>query len=252
MNITHTLFRRKKKGFSTILGTLIFVGVMFSAIIPMQLVMQQADIVFKQELKEIESIDDERDREDCEVYAFPTSTMSSSMNVTVNNRCELDITIVRVWINETYYPVNVVVPVGCLINVGSFDLSPIPGSSYFIEVVTIKGNVFDCESGIIYYSESGWEYEYLAINVLISKQRGVKKFKVIITLISNSTIIYEDTNIKNPKSGTVLVSYDVTAYGPTSFQVDIYKAKKKDWTLFYTEVVTITWPSGPAVVWVYA
>jgi hypothetical protein len=252
VSITHTMSRRKKKGFSTILGTLIFIGILFSAIIPMQLVMQQADIVLKQELNEIESIDEERDSEDCEVYAYPTSTISSSLNVSVRNRCELDINIIRVWINETYYPVNVVVPVGCLINIGSFELEPISGSSYFIEVVTSKGNVYDCESGIIYFGEAGWEYEYLAINTLITSQKGVKKFKIIITLISNSTIIYEDTNIKNPKSGTVLISYDVTPYGPTSFQVDLYKAKKKDWTLFHTETVTIVWPSGPAVVWVYA
>ena len=39
-----------KKGIATILGTLIFVGIVFSAYIPMVLMMKQADIIYEQEI----------------------------------------------------------------------------------------------------------------------------------------------------------------------------------------------------------
>ena len=42
-----------RNGVSTILGTIIFIGVLFSAIIPMQLVMKQADNIALQKIHEI-------------------------------------------------------------------------------------------------------------------------------------------------------------------------------------------------------
>jgi len=135
--------------------------------------------------------------------------------------------------------------------IGSYDVSPSNGSEYYIKAVSERGNVYECESGIIYYGDTGWEYEYLGINILIESQKKIKKFRVVIEL-SNSTVIYDETNIKPPKSGSVLKTYDVTGYGPVEYHVEIYKAKKKDWILLSEKDVEITWPSGPPVVWVYA
>ena len=50
MHTKNTLYL--KKGVSTILGTLIFMGIIFSAYIPMTLVMKQADNIYEQEIHE--------------------------------------------------------------------------------------------------------------------------------------------------------------------------------------------------------
>ena len=242
---------RKQRGVSTILGTIIFIGIMFTSIIPMMLVMKQADTVYTRKILEVERLDDERGRENIEVYAFPIGETSSNLNVTVKNRCELVVTIVRIWINESYYEVNSNIPTMNTKVIGSYDMSPSNGSEYYIKAVSERGNVYECESGIIYYGDTGWEYEYLGINILIESQKKIKKFRVVIEL-SNSTVIYDETNIKPPKSGSVLKTYDVTGYGPVEYHVEIYKAKKKDWILLSEKDVEITWPSGPPVVWVYA
>ena len=57
LHITRTTYHRK--GVSTILGTLIFIGILFSAVIPMMLTMKQADIIMEQEKLELQRIDDE-------------------------------------------------------------------------------------------------------------------------------------------------------------------------------------------------
>ncbi len=44
----HTMYR-KKRGVSTILGTLIFVGIIFSAYVPMTLVMKQVDNIYERD-----------------------------------------------------------------------------------------------------------------------------------------------------------------------------------------------------------
>jgi len=50
----------KRKAVSTILGVLIFIGVMFSAIVPMQLTMKQADIHAQKILNEESRKDEEK------------------------------------------------------------------------------------------------------------------------------------------------------------------------------------------------
>lgn len=251
MRITNIMFSKRRRGVSTLLGTMIFIGILFTSVIPMMLVMKQADTVYTRKRLEVERLDDERGREDIEVYAFPLGETSSNVNVTVKNMCEIVVTIVRIWINDTKYEVNSSIPTSGTKIIGSFDVSPSSGSEYYIKAVSERGNVYGCESGIIYYGDTGWEYEYLGINVLIESQKKIKKYRVVIEL-SNSTTIYDETNIKAPKSGSMLKAYDVTEYGPVEYHVEIYKAKKKEWILFIEEDVEITWPSGLPVVWVYA
>ena len=54
--------RCKRKGASTILGVLIFIGILFTAVIPMQLVMNQADMYYDRKIKGMEASDKERAR----------------------------------------------------------------------------------------------------------------------------------------------------------------------------------------------
>jgi hypothetical protein len=51
---------RSFRGTSTILGTLIFVGILFTAVIPMMLVMKQADTYYEGEVLDVKRLDEER------------------------------------------------------------------------------------------------------------------------------------------------------------------------------------------------
>jgi hypothetical protein len=75
---------KPRKGVSTILGTLIFIGILFTSVIPMFLVMKQADIIYTQTDLERKRLDEEREREAIEVYPIPSLTQPE-MNVTLVN-----------------------------------------------------------------------------------------------------------------------------------------------------------------------
>ena len=98
------LFRRRigcGRGVSTILGTIIFIGIMFTSVIPMMLLMKQADVVLEQEKLEIVRRDDEGDRESLELYPIP-DLAGTHVNVTILNTCETSIDIIRIWISKIY------------------------------------------------------------------------------------------------------------------------------------------------------
>jgi hypothetical protein len=93
---------------STILGTIIFIGILFSSVIPMMLVMKQADVILEQGKLEVVRRDDEGDRESLELYPIP-DLAATHVNVTILNTCETSIDIVRVWINDTLTDVTTTV-----------------------------------------------------------------------------------------------------------------------------------------------
>jgi len=65
----------RKKGVSTILGTIIFIGILFSAYAPMILTMRQADVYYEQEKHEVEILDDEKRREELAFYVYPDTNV---------------------------------------------------------------------------------------------------------------------------------------------------------------------------------
>ena len=54
MLITCTLSNKRRKGVASIFGTIIFIGILFTTVIPMMLVMKQADTIFEQKTHEME------------------------------------------------------------------------------------------------------------------------------------------------------------------------------------------------------
>ena len=68
MRSTNILSSEKGRGVSTILGTLIFIGILFTSVIPMMLVMKQADTIYTKKIHELEIKDDEKVREELIVY----------------------------------------------------------------------------------------------------------------------------------------------------------------------------------------
>ena len=91
--------RGSKRGVSTIIGAIFFIGILFSAVIPMQLVMKQADNIALQRTHEAKVADLERENEDIEVYPVPILG-EDKLNITLINNGEAPVKIVNIWINN--------------------------------------------------------------------------------------------------------------------------------------------------------
>ena len=114
MSITRTS-RNKRRGLTTIIATLLFVSTVFTALIPLQMSMLQTDTYESKIIRELDTVDDEKDEEELTVVSYPTTTTSSSLKVRVQNTGILDAKIVKIWIKDEQYTVNdTIFPEHCL------------------------------------------------------------------------------------------------------------------------------------------
>jgi hypothetical protein len=243
MCITYIMSHEKKKGVSTILGTLIFIGILFTSVIPMMLVMNQADTIFEQKKLEMQRLDEEHAREQVDVYVYPTGEASSgNLTVMVENRCEMNIKIVRIWINDTIHSKEYIIQSMSEQVLDSFDVSPPEdkNSTYDIRVTTERGNVFEAGSGPITYDGWNWVVEDLMINVLISSPGII--FKIYIAGPNNYTNYAQVWKI----GGSAFKAFIIPEKG--DYTVTIKKGSK----IIHEEEVNMNWPDGPSVIWVYA
>lgn len=246
MRTTRIMCCKGRRGVSTVLGTLIFIGILFTSVIPMYLVMNQADTIYEQRKLERERFDDERSREAMDVYVFPTEGESSeNLTVKVYNRCELAVKIVRIWINDAFVSTDTVVQSMTELELGSYNVTPQEGSEYDIIVTTERGNIFESGSGPLYFMDGHWLVENLLINVLISSSGVV--FKIYV-MLPNGTA-HNDSPAQVWKiGGSAFKSFDVTSPGKGTYNVKV----KRGANIIHDENVTMNWPEGPPVIWVYS
>ena len=257
---TPRLFGRRisrGKGVSTILGTIIFIGILFSSVIPMMLVMKQADVILEQGKLEITRMDDEGDRESLELYPIP-DLAATHFNVTILNTCETSIDIVRVWINDTLTDVTATVNALSHEQIGPFPITVVNGSSFDVRVTTGRGNVYTAETGILYYQAGGWVTETLGIRLILPSRPGkgartnrwLNELKVTIAdeegdvLYSNFSMYWAISASENFFELESAGDYNVTIY---------IWCKAKDgyvvqhWEKIYDDVHSIMWPMGEAI-----
>jgi len=250
-----------RRGVSTVLGTLIFIGILFSAVVPMLLVMKQADTILEQEKLEISRQDDERSREDIDIYAYPVSG-SSQLEVKVNSKCEVPVNLIRLWINNTKVPIDItVLPMEQEKILGPY---PVPteigtDSEFSVKVTSYRGNVYESQSGIIIYdgSEGDWYTENLRVVVIIGSEGSgwwglFGSYRA--TLTRDSPYFY-DQQSKTWTMGICMFTFDVTETGPGTYHLLVERRTggwwSPNWSSIYDDDVTITWPGGPSVIEVY-
>lgn len=258
MRIIHTLRGKSKRGVSTILGTIIFIGILFTSVIPMLLVMHQADNIYEQKNLEIRRRDEEHDRENINVYAYPAGPGSSDLEIKIENDCELRVRLVRVWVNNTYTSRDDIIQ-----SMKTEVIGPIPvpvqeeqNSSFVVHVTTERGNTFASGSGIIIYDGSDWVAETLGIFVQISSSGwfGFGSYRVTVTNVTNTNVWYDESQETNWGSGTLSYFFDVSEAGAGTYNV--YVEKKVfwwggGWQYKDDKNVDVEWPTGPAIVWIY-
>ena len=237
--------RNKRRGLTTIIATLLFVSMVFTALIPLQMSMLQTDTYESKIIRELETSDSEKEEEELTVVSYPTTTTSSSLKVRVQNTGILDVKIVKVWIKDEQYTVNDTIPFGEASVLGPFTVDLVANSSYPVKVITERGNLFGSNAGNMIYSSNGvWFTPSLGINVYIANDKG--KYYV---QVSNSTWSEEYTT-RGQDFGDVVIFFEVDTID--TYHVICKKNSDSGSNLVGTPVdVTITWPNGSPIVFVF-
>jgi len=245
------MYHERRKGISTIMGTLIFVGILFTSVIPMYLVMKQADNIYTQNVHKMEISDQERAREAIEAHTYPLTSTSNQLNVKVTNTGVVPVKIVRVWINDVSYSVSTSIASQGNAVLGPFTVTLQNGKAYVTTVTTERGNSFASTSPTLFYINNYWFTPSLGIHVIVLNQAAAK-YKICVyneDKTWNSTKPYETQGTDNQDiAWTELV--------PTqgNYEVEVKKKVGGSWVdLPNTPIdVEIVWPGVSPVINVVA
>jgi len=156
------------------LGTLIFVGILFTCVVPLFLYVNKVNSYYEKTVIEMRKFDQEHEMEDLEVYAYPNDN-NTELNVYIRNRCALDVEVTRVWVNNTFYDDSGLSDLPLILSgVSDYDIQGIGISvGYFdVWVMTDRGNLFASLTNTIHIANSTyWEpssYNF-AIHIFITK-----------------------------------------------------------------------------------
>ncbi len=245
MHITRITCRKRRKGVSTIMGTLIFIGILFTSVIPMFLVMKQADNIYTQKVYEMRNRDDERSKENVVVSAYPG--VSTTIYVKVENNGNVPVKIVRVWINDESFSVDTPLVSNSYQTLGPFSITIVSGESVQVKAVSERGNVFYSISGPLLYTGGGWVTVSLGVCVVIYNPKG-GQYKIVLHNSTWSVTMYES---KNQEWQDVITSNPVDKAG--SYFVNVYEKKGSNWKELPASPlpIDITWPNGPPFIMVW-
>jgi len=222
---------RANSGIATVLGMLIFIGVLFTCVIPLFLYVNQVNSFYNQRVVEMSQFDQDRETENLLVYAFPVGNLTQ-LNVYIKNKCALEVRVVRVWVNQISYNISLILSGVSEGNLQNITIS-IPGN-FDIWVTTERGNVFASFTNTIQIIAIGggcyrWvqgAYNF-GIPILVT-QSGT--FKVTVTDNVTNPSFQTVVNIKAapnayrliqvPKPGIYYINVDIELWQTEIRQVD--------------------------------
>jgi len=253
------LYRRGGRGTSTVLGTLIFVGIMFTAVIPMLLVMRQADTLHEMRKHELECLDKERAMESLCLYVCPQDIDSPYVDVMIVNKGYFVAHVIKIWINDEYEIVNVEIPSMLEETLDPFEITRVEGAEYDIRAMTDRGNVYTSETGILSYHDGKWVTETLGIRLIFPSRPGkgsrtnrwLNELRVtivdedIIELYSDYTMYWAISASEN--------FFELESVGTYNVIIDIWCKEgggysEKHWEMIYDGSHSITWPIGDPII----
>lgn len=236
-----------RKGMSSILGTLVFIGILFSAVMPMFIQMRQADVYYEQQKLEVNLLDDEKSREDLTFSVWPNNSIDDDLVVEVDNACATSLKVVRVWINEIRF--NESEPVASLDShqFGPYDVPLVAGKTYDVRVATERGNVYELGSGDLEYDGADWVVQSMLINVLVSAPGVV--FKIELYKLNGTNYDYLTEAQVWKLGGTAFQPFEVSGYGTGYYKIVV---KRGNNIVYEEEDLHMNWPDGPSTLWVYA
>ena len=248
---------RKRKGVSSVIGVLIFIGILFSSVIPLQVIISEADNMKERAKNEVRRLDEERAIESLGVYPLPNES-ENTFNLTLINNCEVAITINRIRINNMS-PIEgeyIIDSMGTR-EVGPFTLVPEDGGAYDIRVVSSRGNVFTSNLGLLYYIDGMWYSESLGFRLIFPSrpawgQRGndwMNQVKVTI-LDDEDVVLYDNTTVYWAISASEMF-FNIESAG--TYTIKVYTLAwswpmGQYWKIVYSQDHSITWPVGDPII----
>lgn len=233
-----------KKGVGTVLGILIFVGILFSTFVPLQLYIKEHRILQISVQNEMDTNDGYRELEDLYVLAYPNNITSNEILVRVKNKGPIQVDVNNVWIRDEKEAINTGLIPGEEVIFGPFDVVLEENTTYPVKVSTERGRLFSSESGNLAFIEGSWVIQGLGISVQIANYIGKYYIEV-----SNSTwsSFYQT---QGQDHDDLLVFFEVKTNG--NYQVVCRKNSVSGPDLPGTPmIVEILYPGGPPVVYIY-
>lgn len=211
-----------RRGMASTLGTIIFVSIIFSAFIPMLLVMKQADILHETRKHEIGIRDEERVSENIIFYTLPL-TDPPRLSFVVENRGENLITIERIWLNNISHVVSELIPsMATLSDIGPFSV-PDVDETYIIKLSTDRGNVFTPSSGVPTYDQINGEWLMDSFNIFIMMTEPQSQLHILVNYMQDEESIpieppvtYFDDDVANNQPG-----YSISVPLPGQYYVEV-------------------------------
>jgi hypothetical protein len=244
---------KERRGVSTVIGTIIFIGIMFTSIIPMMLVMKQADTVYTKKIHEFEIRDDEREKETIVVYTYPDG---QKIKVELLNEGNVPAKIVRVWINDQCNVTDELISSNSEKVLGPFTVSGLlEGTTIDVKVTTDRGNVFYCVSGPLHYTGGGWSTTSYGICVIIHNPQG-GEFQIKLWNVTKEPDQWDVFYQSHAKEWEDIVATTPVPEPSSDYEVDIYERKGANWKQLPGSPIPtpIDYPNGPPfiLVWVDA
>jgi archaellum component FlaF (FlaF/FlaG flagellin family) len=229
---------------ATILGVILFVSILYSSIVPMFLTFQQAENYKKRGIEERDRLDQVRENEELDIFAYPVNTTSNQLRIRIGNTGHSIVEIKRIWIQDTLYNVTDTVNIGETEVFGPYTVDLVENASYPVKAVTGNGNVFSADMISLVYTDGQWYTPSLGINVYISNEKG--KYYI---LVNNATWsdYYQTLGMD---FGDLIQYFEVVTSG--IYTVTCRRNDVNGTLLPGTPVnVEIQWPDGPPIIYVY-
>jgi len=235
----------RRRGTSTIYGVMIFIGIMFTAVIPMLLVMNQADTLHEMRKVEVGRLDEERALEDIYFYlALTVVDKAPVLTLKISNRGELAVRIKGVWVNDTLRD-----DFDCIIPpISNMDLEigelmvpdPTEPVIYHILAVTDRGNIFSPTCGIPKYDPDLMVWTMDDFVILVTMEKRMHNIHIIVEKLvppdPPETLCDEDFP-------AWFFSYSINVpyvEETTNYQVEVYQFYEQHPSLLVVEVVSLS------------
>jgi len=216
---------------------------MFTAVIPMMLVMRQADTLNEMRKHELDILDQERAMETLYLYVCPEGESSPNVDLIIVNKGEIPLNVVNIWINDDPTSVDVEIPSLSEEVLGPFPLVLVVDAEYDIRVTTGRGNEFSSETGVLHYGDGHWDIEIFSIRIFTSRFSWRLHIQIWSGAVQEGDPFYDQT-IRIGGGGYEVI---VPTYG------DYYVKVTRRWgSPLFEGVVTIEWPQGEPWAWVFA
>jgi len=253
MRTINILSNKDRRGVSTMIGTIIFIGIIFTSIIPMMLVMKQADTIYTKKIHEFEVRDDEREEESVVVSTYPDG---QKVTVRIENDGNVPVKIVRVWINDQCNVTDDLVSSNDKKDLGPFTVSGLQeGTTINVKATTERGNVFYCISGDLHYTAGGWSTTSYGICVIIHNPKG-GEYQIKLWNVTREPDQWDIFYESHSKEWEDIVATTPVSEPSPDYQVDVYEKKGSNWKQLPGSPIPtpITYPNGPPfiLVWIDA